>query len=404
MASDGESDSLDSRNIEPTGVTPPNKTAASDKRPARFAFVDGLRGFAALCIVIFHIWWYEPPPYPTLELVPGIVELGDAVLLRIRGGVQILLVISGFVIAFTLRNLWVTPSEIVSFVKRRLVRLVPAYWFAIGFVILTNAACVRLWELPSAFEEPLSASRVLAHALFLQDVLGHKSLSAGMWTVCIEMQFYIFAVLGWGLAQRLIVRPDTVRPCPSVWGLLLTFAPLASISLFYWHRQASTEPWIIHFISFFFLGMMTWWALNRTVSVLTFFVTIAVVAEQLAYEWEIANAIALTTALLIFVAGKTNRLHVWLNWTWLQYFGRISYSLYLIHYSVCHLLISLGWKWCGNTPTPAQASAVLLASFVASIAAGHLLYLSVEAPSARWAARMKRSLNLADLRTPLTKN
>lgn len=372
-------------------VAQPNNLAVSGKPSARFAFVDGLRGLAALCIVIFHIWWYEPPPYPALELIPGIIDLADATLLRIRGGVQILLVVSGFVIAFTLRNLLATPRKIVSFVARRFVRLVPAYWFAIGFVILTNAACVRLWNLPPAFEEQLSVSRVLAHALFLQDVLGHQSLSAGMWTVCIEMQFYIVAVIGWGLAQRLLRSPDESRSSPSVWGLLLVFAPLALLSLLHWHRQTSTEPWVIHFLSFFFLGMMTWWALDRTVPVLAFFAIVAVIAGQLAVEWEFPNAVALVTALLIFVAGKRDRLHVWLDWRWLQYVGRISYSLYLIHYAVCHLLISLGWKWCGNTPTPAQASAILLLAFGASIGAGHLLYLAVEAPSVRWAARMKRS-------------
>ena len=407
MANHGDSDARDSSNLNPMRVTSPSNPAASNKPPARFAFVDGLRGFAALAIVIFHIWWYEPEPFPALESAP----IMNDILLRIRGGVQILLVISGFVIAYTLRNLWVTPREIVSFVGRRLVRLVPAYWAAIAIVILADVACAKLWELPSPFEGRLSASRVFAHMTFLQDVFDHESLSAGMWTVCIEMQFYVVAVLGWGLAQRLVarpaneqsrssrgtdiprspllVRPDKESPRPSAAGLLLTFAPLALASLLLWHRQESTEPWVTHFLWFFFLGMMTWWTLDRTVSQCDFAATVAVVAGQLLFEWQTANAIALVAALLIFTAGRMDRLHVWLNWAWLQYLGKISYSLYLIHYSVSHLLVSLGWKWCGNSPTSAQAAGILFLAFAASIAAGHLLYLAVEAPSARWSARMK---------------
>src|ERR1041384_6548357 len=75
---------------------------------ARFVFVDGLRGLAALGIALYHIWRYEPLPYPSLEFVPPIF---DWLLLRTWIGVQFLLVVSGFVIAYTLRNTWVTPRE-----------------------------------------------------------------------------------------------------------------------------------------------------------------------------------------------------------------------------------------------------------------------------------------------------
>ena len=44
------------------------QAVTTTNRPAvRFVFVDGLRGLAALSIVIFHIWWYEPAPYPALD-------------------------------------------------------------------------------------------------------------------------------------------------------------------------------------------------------------------------------------------------------------------------------------------------------------------------------------------------
>ena len=398
MVIHGEGDARNSGETGSSPVAPTNQDAASGKGPARFAFVDGLRGFAALFIVIHHLWWFEPDPYPAFEPALWL----DPVLLRFRGGVQVLLVISGFVIAYTLSNLWITPREVLSFVGRRVVRLVPAYWVTIGIVVLADVACGGLWELPSPAGEQLSVSRVLAHLMFQQDVFGHESLSAGMWTVCIEMQFYVVAVLGWALAQRLLARPDKAQPRPSAAGLLLTFAPLALASLFLWHRQESTVPWVTHFLWFFFLGMMTWWTLDRTVSLPAFLATITVVAGQLVFDWQLhvfdwllPNAIAVVTALLIFTAGRRERLHVWLNWKWLQYLGRISYSLYLIHYTVCHLLVAHLWKWCGDHPTSAQAAAILGVSLLASIAAGHLLYLAVEAPSARWAARMKREPKVA---------
>ena len=375
----------------------PSPTAS--RAGVRFAFVDGLRGLAALSIVIFHAWWYEPDPQPLQESLHRFVELA---ILRTRGGVQILLVLSGFVIAYSLRNTWVTPREVLSFVGRRVVRLVPAYWVALSFVILVEILCRVPLNLPPPFTGQPSVPRVLAHLVFLQDVLDFEALSAGLWTVCIEMQFYFVAVLGWGLAQRVLARPVMDQPRPATPALLTVFVPLAIASLVYWYRSESTDHWVTYFMWRFFLGMITWWTLDRTISVAAFKTIVAIAVGQLVYElafdprfelqFELpsANAIALATALALYIAGRRDRLHVWLNWRWLQFVSRISYSLYLIHFPVIHLLTTAGWNWCGNAPTVAQAAIILLSSIAASLLAGYALHVLVEVPSVQWAANMKR--------------
>ena len=376
-----------------TGQSESSKPAGDPIKPvARFAMIDGLRGLAALGVAVYHIWRYEPAlksdplTFPAFEFVP---EFVDWIFRKSWVGVQFLLVISGFVIAFTLRNTWVTPREVLSFVARRVVRLWPPFAVTILFAVFLLAVCESWWDMPPPVGEPLTSSRVLAHLGFLQEVLGETPLTAAIWTICIEMQFYVVSVVGWGLAQRLCARPDPLQPRPSGWGVLLVFAPLALASLLVWNTQESTEPWVIHFMNAFFLGMVTWWSLDGTVSPRVFAVTVAVVAAHLAFQWKLENALALTAALLIYVAGRTNHFHDWLNWRWLQYLGRISYSLYLIHYPVSHLLTWIGWRWCGDSPTPEQACLILFGCLVASIAAGHLLYVCVEAPSGRWSAWMK---------------
>lgn len=364
-----------------------------ERPPVRFAFVDGLRGIAALGIATYHIWRYEPPvgtsqppTYAAAQFVPGFV---DWVLLRNWFGVHVLLVVSGFVIAYTLRKTWVTPREAVSFVVRRVVRLWPPYAVTLLLVLIFHAACVNWWDLPSPIDEPLSIGRVLAHTIFLQEILGQSPLSAGIWTVGIEMQFYVVCVLGLWHVQTWLpwLEQDPVRHSPT--GLWLLLWPFALISLLEWNRLESTEPWVTHFLCSFFLGMVTWWTLDRSISRGAFALTVAVVAGQLMLQWRPEVAYALATALAIFVAGQTGHLHDWLNWRWLQYVGRISYSFYLIHYPVSHLVMWVGWRWCGNSPTPAQASLILLLCLVASLGAGHLLHLAVEIPSHRWSARLK---------------
>lgn len=370
----------------------PKRVGDPIKPATRFVMVDGLRGLAALGIAVYHIWRYQPAlksdpeVFPAIELMPDFL---DFVFRKSWIGVQFLLVISGFVIAFTLRNTWVTPREVLSFVGRRVVRLWPPYAVTIACAAFLLAVCESWWGMPPPVGGSLTISRVLSHLGFLQEILGEAPLTAAIWTVCIEMQFYVVSVVGWGLAQRLFPRPDPQQPGPSGWGVLLVFAPLALASLHIWNPLESTEPWVIHFLNAFFLGMVTWWTLDGTVSSRVFGATVGIVAAHLAFQWKLENALALTAALSIFVAGRTNHLHDWLNWRWLQYLGRISYSLYLIHYPVSHLVTFYGWRKCGDSPTPVQANLILLACLVTSIAAGHLLYICVEAPSGRWSAWLK---------------
>lgn len=361
-----------------------------DSSTNRFVFVDGLRGFAALAIVVFHIWWYEPEPYPAFEYSHWLV---DATFRRVRLAVQILLVVSGFVVAFTLRKTWVSPREIFWFLGRRFVRLMPPYWVTIGVIILVDILCQRMWGLTPPFDGPLSVHRLSAHLTLTQDILGHEALSAGIWTICIEMQFYVVAILGWGLAQRLDRRPEANDPRPSVWGLLAVFVPAALVSLFYWRPLDSTTPWVIHFLWMFFLGMVTWWALDQTVPTILFWFVIAIGLAELPFNPDVRypNVVALTTASLIYMAGHAGRMQSWLNWRWLQYVGKISYSLYLIHFPVCHLVTSAAWKWCDYAPTPVQADLILLGALLASLLAAHVLFVLVEGPSNRVAAWMKRA-------------
>ena len=380
-------------------VAPQSGNSTSETPRARFAFIDGIRGLSALGVAAFHIWRYEPEPQPAREFVPEIVA---EMLQRVWFVLQMLLVISGFVIAYTLRDTRITPREAWSFVVRRMMRLVPAYWVTLFSVMLLAVVC-NARNFPPPYENPLTGKRVLTHLTFLQDIFEQTPLSAGIWTLCIEMQFYVVFVLFWGIAQRLRrgstphAEPATRAAQPSVTALLLLFGPLAAVSLFIWNRQVSTEPWITHFLGTFFLGLMAWWALDRTVPLWTFVLTVAVVVvgltvavvTQWSIEWQIKTSVALATTLALYAAGRTGHLHDWLNYRWLQYCGRISYSLYLIHYPVSHFVTSWGWRACGDEPTPVQSTAILAAAFALSLIAAHWLYTLVEAPSNRLAARWK---------------
>ena len=74
----------------------------STHQPAsRFAFLDALRGLAAISIMGYHAYRYEPAPQASEVFLPFLVEQW---LQYGWIGVQFLLVISGFVIAYSFRG------------------------------------------------------------------------------------------------------------------------------------------------------------------------------------------------------------------------------------------------------------------------------------------------------------
>src|ERR1700726_2423878 len=67
----------------------------------RFAFIDALRGIAALGVAAYHIYHYGPLPKAAASVTPKFL---DVALRHGWMGVQVFFVISGFVIAYALRG------------------------------------------------------------------------------------------------------------------------------------------------------------------------------------------------------------------------------------------------------------------------------------------------------------
>jgi peptidoglycan/LPS O-acetylase OafA/YrhL len=378
----------------------------------RSTFIDALRGVAAFSVACYHITRYGPLPEPACQLIPGALK---AWFFHGWMGVQVFFVISGFVIAYSVRNARVTPGFLGNYALRRSIRLDPPYWATILFVIFLHAVMhLHLGfesplDVPSKMEPPLSWALVLSHLCYAQNIVAYfqglldypqfQNLSAGFWTLCIEVQFYLLYVVGQGIAQRF---PNASRKSPadtSPVGLLVVFAPLALMSLFVWNGDYDNDMWIIRFFSMFFMGASAWWALDRRIPPAVFWMyVVAFVARignlAISEGWPDDRASGLTAALAagvsIYVAGLRGKLGTWLNFGLLQYLGRISYSLYLIHFPMSHVVTTLGTQVSGTTPSPAVATFWLVTALAASLAAAHVMYVFIEAPSVRFAARFKR--------------
>ncbi len=349
----------------------------------RFAFVDALRGLAALSVAAYHIYRYGPVAKAAASITPAFL---DVPLRHGWMGVQIFFVISGFVIAYTLRSARITPGYLGNFALRRSLRLDPPYWFTILFVIGLYTITTSLFDIEDGLmSQAPTWDQLVAHVFYLQNVLGYTNLSVGFWTLCIEVQFYLLFALTLGFAQRLTAHCSDRAQGAHWLPLLLCFAPLGLMSLFSFSLDGENTDWIIHFFAFFFLGAMVWWTVEGRMPKLAFW---ALVATILVRQW-ISPTLDMTVALLIGVAiylvirsGRSE-----LRVGWLQRLGTISYSLYLIHYPISWIITTLGYELTGDAPLPAVGW--LLLSLAASIGIANALHLAIEAPAMRFARRFK---------------
>lgn len=147
----------------------------------RVLWLDGIRGAAAIFVVLHHIWLTTWPGFPTDT---GPWWLGW--LLYGQLAVAVFIVVSGFSLALVpLRNAGKLPGGTQRFLRRRAWRILPAYWAALAVSILVTALILR-----PDLEAAAIGKSFAVHGLLLQDVVGSDSPNGALWSIAIEWQIY----------------------------------------------------------------------------------------------------------------------------------------------------------------------------------------------------------------------
>ncbi|WAC07559.1 MAG: acyltransferase [Thermodesulfobacteriota bacterium] len=349
-----------------------------------FGFIDSLRGLAALGIACYHIHRYAPLREPAEAILPDYFEH----LVR-HGwmGVQVFLVIAGFVTAYSLRNTKITETFFGNFFLRRLVRLGGPYWVVVLLVAILNYFVVSLSG-DLSFSGRVTWLQLLSQLTFLQDITRYPNISAGLWFVGIALQWGLAFILLFGAADR--VSRNRSPGARGEWIVLLAFfLPPAILALFVFNLESSMDMWIIYFFHMPVFGALAWWTLERRVPTAAFWAYAAILLAGMAFRFRIEIVIAVIVGVTFYRAGQSRGIHEWLSVRPLKYLGRISYSLFLVHYSSGWLVTNLGYRITGDHPHAAVFWLAL--ALVASIGAAHVLYVLVEKPTSNLAARLKPS-------------
>lgn len=163
----------------PAGNSPETKPAeASTARPrgsgARLAWLDALRGLAALCVVFDHFSTWEL--HRAHNIVYSVFDPG-------LYGVLVFFMISGYIVPASLER----KGSIRGFWVSRLFRLFPLFVFAVAGTLLLH---VVGWASLRGAQNNATGS-VFAHLFMLDDVLGGTNVIVVLWTLSYEMVFYL---------------------------------------------------------------------------------------------------------------------------------------------------------------------------------------------------------------------
>lgn len=335
--------------------------------------LDFLRGMASLSVCWFHL---TSITYG-LETGAGLYEY-----VRLTGkygwlGVEVFFVISGFVIPYSLYRAKYQLRAYPTFLLKRIIRLDPPYIASIVIILLiAYALVIHKGQAPQVEGAPLSVARVLLHLGYLNMFSSDNWLNPGYWTLAVEFQYYLMVGLVYPLfiSGRRIVR-------------LGIFFCLATLWFLGGHRLLSGgapySTFMIHFIFLFFMGILSF---QRRVSIIGR-------GEYLALLVLTTVGCFLTLGMLPTLAGlfavyvissyeRTNKAII-------NFFGKISYSLYLLHWPIGLLTITVLNAKVLQAESAIARIFLLLMGLVACILSAYVLYVFVERPAQQWSARFR---------------
>ncbi|MBS3652408.1 acyltransferase [Pseudaminobacter sp. 19-2017] len=299
---------------------------------ARIDELEGLRGLLAVWVVFVHLL-----PAAGIEASNlGVLEPLFGELIR----VQIFCIMSGFVIFMMMSR---RREPYLPFLSRRFLRIYPVYLFA--FVLSVAMSGVAYEALQSAdFSGPKNAGRVVVYeasfAQWPEHVLSHLTLLHGIiprgwlpfgaytflgqaWNISTEFQFYIIApILFWVLHDaRFSLKVLFIAGIAAAWYVGMRWPNTAALS---------------YFAIYFLTGIVSYYAWGRSWRDQTYLNKWTIAAAALA-----VGTVSIAIGIWIFIfgsalyvrdrAGRQDILSKALKLKPMLFFGKISYSLYLLH-------------------------------------------------------------------------
>lgn len=345
----------------------------ADKQNSRMPFLDFMRAIASQCIVLHHLVFYGPLPERAYAALP---QIFDWFYDHARMAVQVFFVLGGF---FTSRGLCriktASFGTFASTIITRYRRIGIPYLVTLLVAVMANELA-RVWMTHEAISERPTILQLLAHATFVHDILGFQALTAGIWYLAIDFQLFLLTLVTVMLARAVVREEKAIDPTATYQFVLKTILPLALASLFWFNRHPQYDVWAIYFVGAYYLGIVLHGVLERSLKLHWGAAYLSLVVLAGVVDLRPRLFVAAATAFVVFIAQRGKLLYAWPKNRIINYMGRISYSLFLIHFPV--LLVVNAWGSKYLLASTASALAGLIAAYVLSLLAGIALYRGVE--------------------------
>jgi len=369
------------------------------KSTNHFAWIDFLRGLAAVGIVLYHVrvdlWvgWVEISTHPeSFSIFDRAAALLSIPLPFLRSAVMLFFLVSGFCVHYPYAASG-RLFELKSYSIRRFLRIYPPYLAVVALGVLIE------WFRSHYFgEQVTSVAKILATVFMVQNYgseAGQMDVNPSLWSLPVELELYlVYPFFYWLLMRNGIKRSMVVVGLVSLGALGLFLSTnlhtvynnlnyIGNFAIYWiiWCAGALLAEWVKRdrlprWRPWLWIVM----ALTFSIAMVSYFLKLFIGIQELVWAgfyflvilWGLTQKDPLK-----FLSSRMRKLFLSI--------GLISYSLYLIHFpffKVC------GIVWINIFGTKPANFLIPLFFCIVCIPLAHAFYLYIEAPTHRLARKL----------------
>jgi peptidoglycan/LPS O-acetylase OafA/YrhL len=314
-----------------------------------------LRAFAALSVCLYH-FVCTTTGYITTDWILNFFSQG-------KYGVQLFFVISGFIIPWSMWKSDYSLKNFFVFLLKRLARLEPPYLMSLILAITILMMRKALLGASDNLQD-LSFNRIALHFGYLIPFFkDYTWINQVYWTLAVEFQYYLFIAIifiplvKWGFPARVIIY------------LILLSAGFTVNSDFlpYW-------------LPVFLLGILVFLFRSKQINAIEYYMVTVITISVGACLYTYGELIYMLLPVVMILYFSNFEFKIG------NFFGEMSYSLYLIHPIIGATFINV---LSHHVQYPAAKILVIIGGLAVTIVGSWIMYRFVELPSKKLSSRLK---------------
>lgn len=303
----------------------------------KLAYIDALRGIAILCVLMVHCSQYGINIYP--NTVKSTFNSGAK-------GVQLFYIASAFTLFLSLSQR--KEEKRLSFFIRRFFRIAPMYYIGVAYYLWQDGFGPRYWlgDAPG-----ITLANIISNIFFIHGVNPYwiTSVVPGGWSITVEMTFYC-------LVPFLFSKIKTLNSA-TVFFLISIIIKTALSRVLINRPLITDKPLWVDYLFLYFpsqlpvfaCGIMLFFIVTKTKSELIIKPQVLILFFGMLLIQLITDTgiffephIQFSFAFVVLAIGLSIRqFYLFVNPV-TRYIGKISYSMYLTHFSVLYWLTHFG--------------------------------------------------------------